>query len=83
MTTTSVIVVDDQPELVRALGELIASRPSLRLVGSADNVERGLELASEHRPDVALVDVKMPGGGGPRFAHEVRTCSPGTRVVAL
>lgn len=83
MTTTSVIVVEDQPDLVRALGELIASRPSLRLVGSATNVERGLELASEHRPDVALVDVKMAGGGGPRFAHEVKACSPDTRVVAL
>jgi len=83
MTTTSVIVVDDQPDLVRVLGALIASRPSLQLVGSADNVERGLELASEYRPDVALVDVKMPGGGGPRFVHEVRACSPDTRVVAL
>jgi len=83
MSVTSVIVVEDQPDLVRALGELIASRPSLRLVGSADTVERGLELASEQRPDVALVDVKMPGGGGPRFAHEVQACSPDTRIVAL
>jgi len=83
VTATSVIVVEDQPDLVRALGELISSRPSLRLIGSADNVERGLELASEHRPDVALVDVKMPDGGGPRFTHEVRACSPDTRVVAL
>jgi EAL domain-containing protein (putative c-di-GMP-specific phosphodiesterase class I)/DNA-binding NarL/FixJ family response regulator len=82
-TTTSVLVVEDQPDLVRALVELIASRKSLRLVGSAENVERGLELASQHRPDVALVDVKMPGGGGPRFTHEVQFCSPETRVVAL
>ena len=83
MSTTSVIVVEDQPELIRALTELIATRPSLRLAGSADNVQSGLELAAHHQPDVALVDVKMPGGGGPRFAQEVRACSPDTHVVAL
>lgn len=83
MNVTSVLVVEDQPDLVSALVALIKSRPSLRLVGSAQNVDRALELASLHRPDVALVDVKMPGGGGPRFAHEVRICSPDTRVVAL
>ena len=83
MNTTSVLVVEDQPDLVSALMALIKSRPSLRLVGSAQNVERALELASLHRPDVALVDVKMPGGGGPRFTHDVKICSPDTRVVAL
>ena len=83
MNTTSVLVVEDQPDLVSALVELIKSRPSLRLVGSAQDVEGGLELASQHRPDVALVDVKMAGGGGPRFTHDVKICSPDTRVVAL
>lgn len=83
MKPTSVLVVEDQPDLVSALGDLIKSRPSLQLVGSAQNVEHALELASQHRPDVALVDVKMPGGGGPRFAHDVGICSPDTRVVAL
>ena len=83
MNVTSVLVVEDQPDLVSALVALIKSRPSLRLVGSAQNVDHALELASLHRPDVALVDVKMPGGGGPRFAHDVRICSPDTRVVAL
>ena len=83
MNTTSVLVVEDQPDLVLALVELIRSRPSLQLVGSARNVERALELASQHQPDVALVDVKMPDGGGPRFADDVRICSPDTRVVAL
>jgi EAL domain-containing protein (putative c-di-GMP-specific phosphodiesterase class I)/DNA-binding NarL/FixJ family response regulator len=83
MKTTSVLVVEDQPDLISALADLIKSRPSLRLVGSAQNVERALELASEHQPDVALVDVKMPGGGGPRFTYDVKICSPDTRVVAL
>ncbi|MGZ4138136.1 MAG: response regulator, partial [Actinomycetota bacterium] len=83
MKFTSVLVVEDQPDLVSALVDLIKSRPSLQLVGSAQNVEDALELASQHRPDVALVDVKMPGGGGPRFARDVGICSPDTRVVAL
>ena len=42
MSPTSVIVVEDQPDLVRALGERSRPDPPLRLVGSADSVERGL-----------------------------------------
>jgi EAL domain-containing protein (putative c-di-GMP-specific phosphodiesterase class I) len=83
VTPTSVIVVDDQPQLVGALEDLIAARPSLTLAGSARNVEGGLALALRRRPDVALVDVKMPDGGGPRLAAEIRSRCPETRVVAL
>ena len=64
MNVTSVLVVEDQPDLVSALVELIKSRPSLRLVGSAQNVDRALELASLHRPDVALVDVRCRAAAG-------------------
>ena len=40
-------------------------------------------MAAEHRPDAALVDVNMPGGGGLRAVREMAESSPETAVVAL
>jgi len=79
----SVLIAEDEPTVREALGELIDGETALRLVGTAGDAEEAIQLARQHRPDVALLDVKMPGGGGPRAAREIRTHCPNTRVVAL
>jgi signal transduction histidine kinase len=78
-----VLIAEDEPTVREALGELIDGETALRLVGSAGDAEEAIRLAREHRPDVALLDVKMPAGGGPRAAREIRAQCPDTRVVAL
>lgn len=80
---TTVLIADDQVEVREALELLVASEPSFELVGLAEDADQAIELAGRHNPDVALIDFKMPGGGGPRATREIRVCSPGTRVVAL
>lgn len=80
---TRVLIVDDQSEIRAALRAVIAGEPSFELVGAAEDADEAIELARRHQPDVALVDVKMPAGGGPRAAREIGKCSPATRVVAL
>ena len=55
----------------------------MRLVGSAGDAEEAISLAEAIRPDVAIVDVKMPAGGGPRAARGIMLASPDTRVIAL
>jgi EAL domain-containing protein (putative c-di-GMP-specific phosphodiesterase class I)/DNA-binding NarL/FixJ family response regulator len=80
---TTVLIADDQVEVREALELLVTSEPTFELVGLAEDVDRAIALARDHRPDVALIDFKMPGGGGPRATREIRVCSPGTRVVAL
>jgi signal transduction histidine kinase len=52
-------------------------------VGAAEDADQAIEIARAHHPDVALLDVKMPGGGGPRASRQIRELSPHTRVVAL
>ena len=78
-----VLIAEDEPTVREALGELIDGEVALRLVGAAADAEEAIRLAQEHRPDVALLDVKMPAGGGPRAAREIRATCPDTRVVAL
>jgi EAL domain-containing protein (putative c-di-GMP-specific phosphodiesterase class I)/CheY-like chemotaxis protein len=81
--TIRVLIADDEPRLRGALADLIASEDTMRLVGSAGDAEEAIALAEAIRPDVAIVDVKMPAGGGPRAARGIMEASPDTRVIAL
>lgn len=78
-----VLIADDESEVRAALAELIGSDDELELVGAAGDADEAIELAIAKSPDVALVDVKMPAGGGPRAAREICRTSPQTRVLAL
>jgi len=66
-----------------ALTELIESAPGLDLVGMASDADQAATLAVASRPDVALLDVRMPAGGGLRAARLIRQQAPGTRMVAF
>lgn len=78
-----VVVADDEETVVDVLRTLIGSDPSLHFVGAAHNAEDAIEMAVRERPDVVLLDVRMPGGGGLRAAREIsKRCAP-TKVVAL
>ncbi len=78
-----VLIADDEPELRVALGQLLDHEDGLELVGAAGDAEEAIVLATERHPHVALVDVKMPSGGGPRAARGILRASPQTRVIAL
>jgi PAS domain S-box-containing protein len=81
--SVTVLVADDDAAVRGALADLISDEPGLRLVAVATNADDAIKFAAEHRPMVAVLDVRMPGGGGPRAAREIVLCSPGTRVLAL
>lgn len=83
MERIRVLVAEDEPAVREALVDLLSSDATIEVVGSAKDADEAIEMAAESKPDVALVDVKMPGGGGARAAREIRTNSPQTHVVAL
>ena len=78
-----VLVADDEPVVLAALAELVEAEDTLELVGMAKDAQEAIDLALREHPDVALLDVKMPAGGGPRAAREIKIGSHQTRVVAL
>ena len=81
--TTTVLIADDDRDYRSALGAVVGRVAELDLVGAADDADAAIELARVWRPDVAIVDVRMPGGGGPRVAEELRRAAPRTRILAL
>ena len=78
-----VLLADDEPALRTALTELLSHEDRVELVGTAADAEEAIRMAEERRPDVALVDVRMPEGGGPHAARGITRVSPETRVIAL
>ena len=76
-TPIRVLVADDEAAVVDVLRALVGSDPSLRFVGAANDAEAAIDLVLRERPDVVLLDVRMPGGGGLRAAREIaQRCPP-------
>ena len=82
-TLVRVLIADDEPGLRETLAELFAQEPTLDLIGIAADAEEAASVASRELPDVALIDVSMPAGGGARATREIARISPRTRVIAL
>ena len=59
-----VLVVDDHILFRRGLIGLLGEQPDLRIVGEAGNGQDAIQLVQQQQPDVVLMDVHMPGGGG-------------------
>jgi EAL domain-containing protein (putative c-di-GMP-specific phosphodiesterase class I) len=78
-----VLLADDEPGLRAALTELLSHEEGVELVGTAADAEEAIRIAESNLPDVALIDVRMPEGGGPHAARGISRVSPGTRVIAL
>jgi len=78
-----VLLADDAATTRALLRAVIAGDSGLELLGCAVDATEAIAQAERYQPDVALIDVEMPGGGGPVAAREIAVCSPGTRIIAL
>src|SRR6266511_1428302 len=67
-----VLVAEDAPVVRQALAALLSAVPGVELVGAAEDTVEAIELARRELPDVAIVDARMPGGGGARAVRESR-----------
>ena len=82
MSRLAVLIADDEPQLRTLVTRLLASEPDVEVVGSVADAAGAIEFAGRTQPDVALVDVRMPGGGV-SATQGILERSPHTRVVAF
>ncbi|MER5888993.1 response regulator transcription factor [Streptomyces sp. NPDC001941] len=82
---TTVLVVDDQFLIRAGLVGLLRAAPGIEVVGEAENGEQAVDLAAATRPDVILMDLRMPGMGGIDATREIlsRAADPAPRVLVL
>lgn len=77
------LVADDHRLLREGLTGLLAAEDDFAVVAEAGDGLEAVRLASEHKPDVAIVDVTMPGLSGIEAARAIRRDNPETKVLAL
>jgi EAL domain-containing protein (putative c-di-GMP-specific phosphodiesterase class I) len=83
MAPITVMVADDEEHILEAVAAVVGAEQDLTVVGVARDADGAVDVAARERPDVAVIDVRMPAGGGPRAAARIIERSPTTRVLAL
>ena len=78
-----VLVADDHTIVRTGIRHVLESEPGFIVVGEASTGTEALELAASLRPDVAVLDISMPGLSGLRVAAELRERAPETQVLVL
>ena len=82
-TPIRVLVADDHAIVRTGIRHVLENEPGFTVVAEASTGPEALELAASLKPDVAVLDISMPGESGLRVAAELRTRSPDTHVLIL
>ncbi|NEA45875.1 response regulator transcription factor [Streptomyces sp. SID10815] len=81
--TIRVLIADDEALLRMAFGTVLEAQPDMAPVGEAADGDQAVRLARRLRPDVVLMDVRMPGTDGIEATRQVVQVSPRSRVLIL
>ncbi len=81
--TIRVLCVDDHPIVREGVSLIIEMQPDMHVVGMAATGEEAVQLFREHRPDVTLMDLQLPGISGLEAIKRIHAEAPSARVIVL
>lgn len=82
-STLRLVLVDDSEVVRTGLRTLLASEKSIEIVGEAGNVASGVETCARLKPDLVLLDIRLPDGTGFDACRQILSRAPATRVLIL
>jgi two-component system NarL family response regulator len=78
-----ILVADDHPLLREGLIALLGRQPDMKVIAEAEDGNQALVLFRQHRPDIALVDLRMPGIGGLEVTQVICKEFPNAKIIVL
>jgi DNA-binding NarL/FixJ family response regulator len=78
-----VLCVDDHPIVREGIRAIIATQPDMCVVDEAGDGQQAVVKYREHRPDVVVMDLRMPGQGGVAATVQIRKEFPGAQIIVL
>ena len=81
--TIRILISDDHPIVREGMAALIQRQPDMTVVAEAANGDEAFTLFRQHRPDITLMDLRMPGAGGVAAIAAIRDVFPQARVIVL
>jgi DNA-binding NarL/FixJ family response regulator len=78
-----ILIVDDHSMVRMGMAGLLAMESDMEVAAEAEDLEQAVEAFRSRRPDVTLMDVRMPGGSGLEALARIRALDPSARVVIL
>jgi two-component system, NarL family, invasion response regulator UvrY len=78
-----ILVADDHDMVRMGLVRMLSDVPDVSVIGEAKTGEEAVTLARKHKPDVILMDVKMPGIGGLEATRKIIAHEPGIKIIAV
>jgi len=78
-----VMIVDDHPLMLVGIASIVNARPDMTLVAQTGTGEEAISLFSKHKPDVTLMDLRLPGISGVDAIRSIRSIYPKARFVVL
>jgi DNA-binding NarL/FixJ family response regulator len=79
----TVLIADDHPLFRQGVAAVIDGDPEMQLVAEASDTDAAVDAAAATQPDVLLMDLAMPGGGGIEATRRIRAANPDARVLML
>ena len=83
MSLVTIVVIDDHPIFRQGVIDSLSIEPGLAVIGESDNGNQGLDLIRELQPQIAIVDVNLPGMNGQQVTRQVVSEKIPTRVILL
>ncbi|NLG96075.1 MAG: response regulator transcription factor [Chloroflexi bacterium] len=83
MKPIRIMIVDDQQIIREGLAGMLGREPDLELIGTAENGLEAVNLAASIKPDLVLMDLRMPIMGGAQAIREIRKNQPEIRFIIL
>jgi DNA-binding NarL/FixJ family response regulator len=83
MKIKKVFIVDDDPEFRRFLKEFLSDQPGLKIVGEAADGKQALEKVKKIKPDLVLLDIRMPGMDGFSASRLLKRIMPDLQIIIM